>query len=135
MKFLKKPCKATYNSPSSYRPISLTSVIGKSLEKIITSRLEGFVETEDILDKEQEGFRHFRSTSNALLNFTQSIVDGFNEKEMTLAVLIDFENAYDSVWREGLLVKLHKCGIQGQMWKWIQAFLEIKKPPTDICLR
>ena len=97
--------------------------------------MEGFVETEDILDKEQEGFRHFRSTSNALLNFTQSIVDGFNEKEMTLAVLIDFENAYDSVWREGLLVKLHKCGIQGQMWKWIQAFLEIKKPPTDICLR
>jgi hypothetical protein len=54
------------------------------------------------------------------LNLTQSIVDGFNEEKFTLAVLIDFEKAYDSVWREGLLVKLFKSGIQGKMWKWIQ---------------
>jgi hypothetical protein len=40
-------------------------------------------------------------------------VDGFNEEKFTLAVLIDFEKAYDSVWREGLLVKLFKSGIQG----------------------
>jgi hypothetical protein len=38
------------------------------MERIITSRLEGFVETNDILDEEQEGFRHYRSTTNALLN-------------------------------------------------------------------
>jgi hypothetical protein len=44
--------------------------------------------------------------TNALLNLTQSIVDGFNEEKFTLAVLIDFEKAYDSVWREGFLVKL-----------------------------
>jgi hypothetical protein len=50
------------------------------MERIITSRLEGFVETNDILDEEQEGFRHYRSTTNALLNLTQSIVDGFNEE-------------------------------------------------------
>jgi hypothetical protein len=39
-------------------------------------------------------------------------------------VWIDFEKAYDSVWREGLLVKLFKSGIQGKMWKWIQNFLD-----------
>ena len=94
------------------------------MERIITSRLEGFVETNDILDEEQEGFRHYRSTTNALLSLTQSIVDGFNEEKFTLAVLIDFEKAYDSVWREGLLVKLFKSGIQGKMWKWIQNFLD-----------
>jgi len=86
------------------------------MERIITSRLEGYVKTNDILDEEQEGFRHYRSTTNALLNLTQSIVDGFNEEKFTLAVLIDFEKAYDSVWREGLLVKFlnqeykGKCG-------------------------
>ena len=45
-----------YNNPSSYRPISLTSIIGKLMERIITSRLEGYVETNDILDEEQEEF-------------------------------------------------------------------------------
>ena len=96
------------------------------MERIITNRLEGYVETNNILhvDEEQEGFRHYRSTTNALLNLTQSIVDGFNEEKFTLAVLIDFEKAYDSVWRERLLVKLFKSGIQGNMWKWIQNFLD-----------
>ncbi len=102
VKFLKKPGKTNYNTTGSYRPISLTSVLGKIMEKIVTSRLEAFVESENILDEEQEGFRHFRSTTNALINLTQSITDGFNEKEHTLAIFIDFEKAYDSVWREGL---------------------------------
>ena len=87
------------------------------MERIITSRLEGYVETNDILDEEQEGFRHYRSTTNAFLSLTQSITDGFNEEKCTLAVLIDFEKAYGSVWRERLLVKLLKSGIQGKMWK------------------
>jgi hypothetical protein len=38
-----------------------------NLERIITSRLDGYVETNDILDEEQEGFRHYRSTTNTLL--------------------------------------------------------------------
>ena len=29
-----------------------------------------------------------------------------------------------SVWKEGLLVKLFKSGIQEKMWKWIQNFLD-----------
>jgi hypothetical protein len=49
VKFIKKTGKPNYNKPSSYRPISLTSIIGKLMERIITSRLEGYVETNDIL--------------------------------------------------------------------------------------
>ncbi|CAG2242078.1 unnamed protein product [Mytilus edulis] len=83
--------KPNYNLPSSYRPISLTSVVAKLMERIITYRLEGFVEMNNIMDQEREGFRHFR--------------------------------AYDSVWREGLMVKLYNDGIKGKMWMWINAFL------------
>jgi hypothetical protein len=36
------------------------------MERIITSRLEGYVETNDILDEEQEGFRHYRSTISVI---------------------------------------------------------------------
>ena len=57
--YRKKNGKPNYNNPSSYRPTSLTSIIGKLIERIITSRLEGYVETNDILDEEQEGFRHY----------------------------------------------------------------------------
>ena len=46
------------------------------------------------------------TTTNALLRLVQSIVDGFNKDECTLAWLVDLEKAYDSIWREGLMVKL-----------------------------
>jgi hypothetical protein len=40
------------------------------------------------------------STVNALLSLTQDIFNGFNMSKSTAAIFIDFEKAYDSVWRE-----------------------------------
>ena len=112
-----------YNIPSAYRPISLTSVVGKLMERIVTSRLEAYLESNNILDKEQEGFRHFRSTTKALLTFVQSIFNGFNQEASTVAIFVDLEKAFDSVWREGLLVKLAHVGVKGKLWTWINTFL------------
>ena len=50
--FLKKSGKADYHQLSAYRPISLTRCLGKCMEKIIATPLYGFVEHNDILDKE-----------------------------------------------------------------------------------
>ena len=36
VKFLRKSGKASYHSASTYKPISLTSCIGKGLERIVT---------------------------------------------------------------------------------------------------
>ena len=44
-------------------------------------------------------------------------------KGKALAVFIDIEKAYDMLWREGLLFKLSKIGIDGQMFNWIKHFL------------
>ena len=123
VKFLRKPGKKNYNSASPYRPISLTSCLGKCLERIITVRLNGFIEHNKIIDLEQEGFRKFHSTTHALLRLVQDIHNGFNKKESTLVAFIDMEEAFDSVWRDGLLVKMHKLGIRGNVWGWISDFL------------
>jgi hypothetical protein len=50
-------------STSSYRPISLTSVMGKSMERIINTRLNCLLETNNMIANEQAGFRIHRSTS------------------------------------------------------------------------
>ena len=133
VKFLRKSGKTSYHSASAYRPISLTSCLGKCLERILTVRLNGFIEHNSIIDSDQEGFRKFHSTTGALLRLVQDIHNGFNEKSQTLAAFIDLEKAFDSVWREGLLVKLHRLGIRGQMWKWIEGFLNDRK--ARCCLK
>ncbi|CAG2201657.1 unnamed protein product [Mytilus edulis] len=132
VKFLKKAHKLSYNNPSAYRPISLTSVVSKLMERIVLYRIEEYVETNNIIDNEQEGFRQYRSTVNALLSLIQSIYGGFNKKMITLALFIDFEKAYDSIWREGLLVKLYQYGIKGKIWKWVHSFLNNREAVINI---
>ena len=123
VKFLRISGKSNYHIASAYRPISLTSCLGKCLERILTVRLNGFIEHNNIIDGEQEGLRKFHSTTSALLRLVQGIYNGFNNKENTLAAFIDLEKAFNSVWRDGLLVKLHRFGIRGRLWKWIEGFL------------
>lgn len=44
-------------------------------------------------------------------------------KEFLVAVFFDIEKAYDTLWREGLLIKLDKIGVGGRMYNWILDFL------------
>ena len=80
--------------------------------RVIFTRLYSYVEHHKLIDPEQEGFRKFHRTLMALLRVVQNIIDGFNERESTIGVFIDMEKAYDSVWRNGLLEKLHNMGIK-----------------------
>ena len=75
---------------SSYRPISLLSVIGKLLERLVKTRLEHFLESHNKLDPSQAGFRKTRSTVEQVGRLTQTIYDGFEERNRTLVVYVDF---------------------------------------------
>ena len=48
--------KGTRYDPSNYRPVSLTSVLCKSLERIIARRLTEYLEGGLLLDQNQFGF-------------------------------------------------------------------------------
>ena len=59
--------KGSRYDPLNYRPVSLTSVPGKCLERLICREVHQFLEDHDILADEQFGFRPGRSTDDQLL--------------------------------------------------------------------
>ena len=92
---------------SSYRTISLLSMCYKLLERIILHRISPAVD--EILNIEQAGFRPGRSTQDQVLALTTFVENGFQQRDKTGFVFLDFTAAYDTVWHKGLLVKLSKC--------------------------
>ena len=107
----------------SYRPISLTSCVGKLMERLINSRLSWHLEKNNNISPEQAGFRQHRSTEDQVAYVAQSIEDGLQEKKHTLTVWIDMERAFDKVWKDGLRLKLRKSGVSGCMYQWISQYL------------
>ena len=108
---------------SNYRPISLTSTIAKIMERMIINRMNWYLEKESIIHPEQAGFRSHRSTEQQVIILSQHIKDNLDKGLITAAVYIDFNKAYDSIWRANLLLKLSQCGIKGKMLQWIRHFL------------
>jgi hypothetical protein len=69
-------------STTSYRPISLTSTMGKSMERIINTRLNWLLETNNIIANEQAGFRIHKSTSEHRAKLSKFIKDALDNKRI-----------------------------------------------------
>lgn len=122
VKPIHKPGK-TPNAAISYRPISLTSCLCKLMEKIITPRLTWFLESNSLLNLQQSGFRQGRCTSDHIARIYTAANHSLHSQELTKAIFIDIQKAFDMVWHDGLLTKLYDMGINGHMFNWISNFL------------
>lgn len=130
--FLRKAGKDSYSKPGSYRPICITAYIGKLLEGIIARRLEVFIEKTNNTDPNQEGFSARKNTIR-YLNRLHLGIHADKEKYLTIICLfVDFEKAFDSIWKKGMIVKLHKLGINGNVLKLINNFLFTRKVILNI---
>ncbi|GJQ75498.1 hypothetical protein Trydic_g17585 [Trypoxylus dichotomus] len=117
-----KPGQAA-NWPQNYRPISLLPVMGKIAERIILRRLKDEVEDLEIIPDSQFGFRSEHNTTLQVLRVVEHIKQGFNLKEYTGAVFLDVAKAFDKVWHQGLLWKMHRAGISKAMIRLIRSYL------------
>ena len=108
---------------SSYRPISLTSQLGKVFERIIKSRLEFFCEQRGIIPRCQAGFRRGRGVTDHIVKLGAHVRRALTKRRHLYSCFFDLRRAFDTVWHHRLLCKLQKLGIEGQMYHYIKAFL------------
>ena len=70
---IRKPGKPK-SLPSSYRPVGLTSHLGKVLESVVKDQLHDFIETYGLLSENQHGFRKRKSCISQLLIHSEMIM-------------------------------------------------------------
>lgn len=101
---LPKPGKKL-DSISAWRPIALSSCIGKTFEAMIKHRIEWDMERNDRLNPLQMGFRRGRGTQDNLAGLYCTINIGLSLNQRTVVVFLDLKSAYDNV----LLPNLFQC--------------------------
>ena len=109
--------------PSNYRPVSLTSVVCKTLEHILVSQIMKHLETNSILCNNQYGFRARRSCESQLLLTIDDFARALNNRLQVDIGILDFSKAFDKVPHARLVKKLDYYGIQGKTLQWITSFL------------
>ena len=120
------------NVKGNYRPISLLPIFGKILEKLIYDSVYSHLVSCELLNPNQSGFRPGDPTVNQLISITHTIFKAFdcNSPLDVRSVYLDISKAFDRVWHDGLIYKLTRCGVSGQLLFIIQSFLKDRKQRT-----
>nr|VZH93787.1 unnamed protein product [Spirometra erinaceieuropaei] len=108
---------------TNYRPISLTCILCKVMERIIKTELIQVLEVHGLLSNCQHGFRKGRSCTTNLLQSLESWTRALDDRHAVHIAFIDFQKAFDTVPHQKLLHKLEKIGIGGNFLKWTENFL------------
>ena len=109
---------------SNYRPISLLPICGKIFEKIIFDQVYYFLNVNELLSKNQSGFRPGDSTIYQLISITSNIYESFEKYDETRALFLDISKAFDKVWHDGLIFKLKCNGISGNLLNLFENYLQ-----------
>ena len=108
--------------PENCRGITVLSCLGKLFTKLINTRILDYLESNDILSSSQFGFRQNCRTSDNLF-ILSTLIDKYVKtgKSTLYTCFIDFKQAFDRVWHEGLFLKLLRTGVNGNIYNVIKS--------------
>ena len=124
--------KGSKRSANNYRPVSLTSICCKILEKIIRNSIIKSLDEQGLIHKDQHGFRGGRSCTTQLLEVMELWTRWFDLGLPWNSIYTDFAKAFDSVPHQRLLHKIHAYGIRGKIFKWVEDFLNNRSQRVTI---
>ena len=111
-------------SVSNYRPVSLTSIIAKVMERSIRDKICRYLMQHDLINPVQHGFVTGRSCLTNLLVSLDAITEALDRGDRVMVGYLDFEKAFDSVNHRLLLLKLKAYGLEDHLCAWLGNFLQ-----------
>ena len=105
--------------PTSYRGVTLLSVINKVLEKIILNRMRPFLEELGIPHRNQTAYQTNVSCTDAIFATHECVAYYLRHGNKVFACFYDLEKAFDSIEHSILLHHLYDAGIKGKCWRLI----------------
>ena len=107
--------KGDPKDPDNYRGITLLSCLGKVFTAVINNRLGEFAENNNLINKEQTGFRAGCSTIDHIFSLNCLLDIYLSKGQKIYCAFVDYKKAFDSVWGVGLWKKVLDANIKGKV--------------------
>jgi len=124
--------KGSRANVTNYRPISLTSVCCKILERFVRNALLQHMISNEYLSDSQHGFVQGRSCTTQLLRVVDKLTEILDQGGAVDMVYLDFAKAFDTVPHRRLLTKLGGYGVHDKVLEWIGHFLQGRKQRVSV---
>jgi len=121
--FIPKPGRNGHILAKDFRPISLTSFILKTLERLVDRFLKNGPLLYRALAPSQYAYREGRSTDTALHHLVSGIETQLEAKGYALGVFIDIEGAFDSTSNKSIQESMTNHEIPEALVDWTQNML------------
>ena len=115
--------KGATTDPANYRPVSLTSVLCKVLERIIVTHILRHLNANHLHAAQQHGFLPKKSITTNLLEALNIWTEALMHNLPVDVIYLDYAKAFDTVPHQRLINQVETFGIQGNVLNWIRAFL------------
>ena len=108
------------SSPSNYRPISLTPILSKVFERLVSVHLARFMDGRGVVPTTQFAYRNGLCTCDALLCVAHTLQNALEMGQEARIVQIDFSAAFN---HQGILFKLCSVGVGDLVLSVLTQFL------------
>ncbi|GAB0187060.1 mitochondrial enolase superfamily member 1 [Grus japonensis] len=115
--------KGKKEEPGNYRPVSLTSVPGKIMEKIMLGVIEKHLKDNAVIGHGQHGFMRGRACLTNLVSFYNKVTHLVDQGKPIDVIFLDFSKAFDTVSHSILLDKMSSIQLDKNIVRWVSNWL------------
>jgi hypothetical protein len=122
--FIPKPSRNSSPGPQDFRPISLTSFLFKTLERLVARFLRDEILVSRPLHPNQHAYRTRKSVEMAFNQRVVRVKKALDQQEVALGVFLDIEGAFHNTSYDTMCTALAKHSVGHTIVRWVRATLE-----------
>jgi len=122
--FIPKPRRNSYCGSGDFRPISLTSLLLKTTERLVDRFLRDEILAFKQLHHDQHAYQAGKSVEIALHQLVLWVEKALDQQEIALGVFHDIEGEFNNTSYDSMCAALARHGVDYIIIRWIRAILE-----------
>jgi hypothetical protein len=124
--------KLVYTEAKAYRPISLSSFLLKTIEKLVDRYIRDGALRVHPLHRNQYAYQLGKSTETALHNVVTRIENAIQYKNIALGAFLYIEGAFDRTSFDIIIQAAGKHAIETAICRWICAMMESRNKSASL---